>query len=366
VLVAIAAAPWVVAAWLLWRAWWRRIGPAVAGLDGPARAVAAAAAALPAGRREWGAAMAAELAHVPGRAARWRFAAGCLRTALFPARGAGVPVLATGAIAALAVAGAGFGVGAAVPALQAFAVTFVALAGAMATVAVARSGRLRRVVPGPGVAVAGLAGVAACVAALAYALVEHPEATAVLATSGTVVLAVAFAAAAWLVLAPPPGLASHRVARWAGAGGAALLVLGFLRTTRLAVEGDASPLSWVVLAPPAIFPLATMAAALAARSFRAGVQAAIWTALLGAPLVFAIGVPEAMHQYGLHVSLLLDGEGGESIGTNLNDFIWVLIAVPLLGLPFGVIGAAAAARLRRRSRQAPELEARPGGSAAGA
>jgi hypothetical protein len=130
VLVAIVAAPWVVAAWLLWRAYWRRVGPAVAGLDAPARAVAAAAAALPAGRREWGAAMVAELAHVPGRVARWRFAAGCLRAALYPARGAGVPVLATGAVAALAVAGASFGVGAAVPPLRAFAVTFVALAGA--------------------------------------------------------------------------------------------------------------------------------------------------------------------------------------------------------------------------------------------
>jgi hypothetical protein len=236
----------------------------------------------------------------------------------------------------------------------------------MATVAVARSGRLRRVVPAPGVAVAGLAGVVACIAVLVNALVEHPEAAEVMATSGTVVLAVAFAVAAWLVLAPPRGLTSHRVARWAGAAGAALLVLGFLRTTRMAAEGDGSPLSWVVLAPPAIFPLASVAAALVARSFRAGVQAAIWTALLGAPLVFAIGVPEAMHQYGLHAQLLLDGEGGESIGTNLNDFVWVLIALPLLGLPFGVIGTAVAGRLRRGRGKAPELEARSGGSAAGA
>jgi len=96
------------------------------------------------------------------------------------------------------------------------------------------------------------------------------------------------------------------------------------------------------------------------------VQAAIWTALLGAPLIFAIGVPEAMYQYGLHAELPLDGEGGEPIGTNLNDFIWVLIGVPLLGLPFGVIGAAAAARLRRRGGKAPEMEAPAGGSAAGA
>jgi len=73
--VAVAAMPfawlWVVfmaiAAWLLWRAWWRRAGDRLA----------AAGATLPADRRDWGAAMAAELAQVEDRGARWRFAAGC-------------------------------------------------------------------------------------------------------------------------------------------------------------------------------------------------------------------------------------------------------------------------------------------------
>jgi hypothetical protein len=50
-------------------------------------------------------------------------------------------------------------------------------------------------------------------------------------------------------------------------------------------------------------------AARLARSFRAGVQAATWTALLGGLLLFAIGVPEPMYQYGLDGQLLLDGDG---------------------------------------------------------
>jgi hypothetical protein len=356
VLVAIVATPWVIAAWLLWRAWWARRGPAVAAMDGPARLLAAAVAVLPEHRRDWGAAMAAELAQVGGGRARWRFAAGCLRAALFPPRGSQAPVLAAAALAAVAVAGTGLALGAAVLPLRVFAVTFVALVGAMATLSVARSRPLRQAPPGPAVAAAGLAGVAACTAALAYSLVEHPEAAAVMGPDGAIVLAVAMAASSWLVLAPPRGLASHRLGRRLGAGAALLLALGFLWTTRQAVHTGSSPLGWVALAPQVIFLVASAVAARLARSFRAGVQAATWTALLGGLLLFAIGVPEAMYQYGLDGQLLLDGEGGRNIGTNLNDFVWVLIAVPLLGLPFGVIGAAAGAWRRRYRRLGP----RPG------
>jgi hypothetical protein len=84
---ALIGTPWTIAAWLLWRAWWRRAGARLSGMDGPARLLAAASARLPQDRRDWGAAMAAELAQVQGRSARWRFAAGCARTAFFPPPG---------------------------------------------------------------------------------------------------------------------------------------------------------------------------------------------------------------------------------------------------------------------------------------
>jgi hypothetical protein len=52
--------------------WWRQAGAGIAGLDGPARLLAAATATLPADRRDWGAAMTAELAQVQDPAARSR------------------------------------------------------------------------------------------------------------------------------------------------------------------------------------------------------------------------------------------------------------------------------------------------------
>jgi hypothetical protein len=47
------ATPWMVAAWLLWRAWWRPAATRLSALDGPGWLLAAAAT-LPAGRRQWG------------------------------------------------------------------------------------------------------------------------------------------------------------------------------------------------------------------------------------------------------------------------------------------------------------------------
>jgi hypothetical protein len=97
---AVAALPWVIAARLLWRAWWRRTGAGLAALDGPARLLAVSAAALPEDRRDWGAAMAAELAQVLEREARWRFALSSARAASFPPRGSWRPVLVAGGLTA--------------------------------------------------------------------------------------------------------------------------------------------------------------------------------------------------------------------------------------------------------------------------
>jgi hypothetical protein len=79
---AVFGTPCIIAAWLLWRAWWRQAGARLSTLDGPAWLLAAAAATLPDDRRDWGAAMAAELTQVQDSPARWRFAAGCARAAV--------------------------------------------------------------------------------------------------------------------------------------------------------------------------------------------------------------------------------------------------------------------------------------------
>jgi len=112
----------------------RRLGR-VGGLVVPA----AAAATLPADRRDWGAAMTAELAQVQDPAARWRFAAGCARAALYPPGGNRAAV--AGALTFAALAATGLATDAALPAGRVFALSFVGLVGGLATLAVARSGR---------------------------------------------------------------------------------------------------------------------------------------------------------------------------------------------------------------------------------
>jgi len=108
-------------------------------LDGPALLLAAAATTLPADRRDWGAAMTAELARVQDPAARWRFAAGCARAALYPPGGNRAAV--AGALTFAALAATGLATDAALPAGRVFALSFVGLVGGLATLAVARSGR---------------------------------------------------------------------------------------------------------------------------------------------------------------------------------------------------------------------------------
>jgi hypothetical protein len=169
---AVFATPWMIAVQLLWRAWWRQAGARLSALDGPAWLVAAAAATLPADRRAWGAAMAAELAQVTDRSARWRFAAGSARAAVFPPGGNRVAVAVTGALAVAATAAAALATGAVLPAGRVFALTFVGLVGGLATLAVARRRRVGRAGPGPAVAGLALAGTAGCVAATAWYLAE--------------------------------------------------------------------------------------------------------------------------------------------------------------------------------------------------
>jgi hypothetical protein len=354
VMVALLATPWVFAVRLLWRAWRARTGAGRATMDGSARLLAAAAAALPAGRRQWGAAMSAELTQVRGRSARWRFAAGCARAAMLPARDSRVPMLAAGSLAGAAVVITALAVGQALPSMRVFAVTFVALAGAMATVAVSRPHPLRQAGSGALLTTTTLGGVAACIAVTAYFLVEHPTAAEHLPPATAVVFAVVLAGCLGMALWPPRVLttpvSTSRLARGLGAAAALTLGIGCLAASRLTYDALGGTLLWVMFAPVLISFAASALAAALGRSFRAGVQAAVWTALVGALLVFVIGVLESLHRYGIDAQLLLDGDGGHPIGVNLGDAVSTLIAIPALGLPFGVIGAALGAKWARPSK----------------
>jgi hypothetical protein len=367
---AVFGAPWMVAVQLLWRAWWRRAGAELSALDGPARLLAAAAATLPPDHREWGAAMAAELAQVRGRAARWRFAAGCARAAVLPPHAHRVAVGVAAALAAAAVAAAALATGALVPAMRVFAVAFVALVGGLATLAVARPRRVGRVRPDLAVAATGLAGIAGCVGYTTHYLVNYPSTPRIhppgtsaptLPTGTALLLAAVLAGCLWLALAPPRWLLASRAARRVGLGMAAVLVAGFLLQARPSLAawlglGDAvvrnpEVMDYLLFVPLLLVLPGAAVAAAAGRSFRAGLGACAFGLVLGAPLVVAVWLAEALRVYRLGGGLLLDGDGGVGVGANLGDAVWWTLVVLLLwALPLGVIGAAAGSLPARRRR----------------
>jgi hypothetical protein len=265
---AVFGTPWMVAARLLWRAWWREAGARLSTLDGPALLLAAAAATLPADRHDWGAAMTAELAQVQGPASRWRFAAGCARAAVLPPRDHRAAAV-SGALAVAATAAAALATGAALPAGRVFALTFVGLLGGLATLTLARSHRPRRPRPGPVVTGLALAGIAGC--------------------------------------------------------------LGFTTWYLAGVDlADAGMISYLLFATPSVVLAGSVAAAVTGRSFRAGLWACAWATLLGVPLIIAAWLAEAPHWYRRLGGLLLDADSGVGMGANLGDATWWTLIVLVL------------------------------------
>jgi hypothetical protein len=368
---AVFGAPWVIAAGLLWRAWWRQAGARLSTLDGPAWLLAAAAAMLPDDRRDWGAAMAAELAQVRDRPARWRFAVGCARTAVFPPRDHRAAVGITGALAVTTVVAAALVTGAVLPAGRVFAPVLAGLVGGLAVLMVARRSRSRgRAGPGPGIAGLALAGVAGCVAATVWYLAEYPSTqhrfppttSLTLPPVTAVVLAVVLAGCVWLAVAPPRWLAGDRHGRRVGVAMALVLPAGFVLSSRLALRGvaglDAGMMSYLLLASPLVVLTGSAAAAAAGRSFRSGLAAAAWATVLGGLLVVVAWLAEAPRWYRQFGGLLLDADGGVGMGANLGDAVWwTLIVLVLWALPLGVIGAAAGSvrARRRRAREQAKL-----------
>jgi hypothetical protein len=351
--------PWMLAAWLLWRTWWRQAGTRLSSMDGPAWLLATAAATLPPDRRDWGAAMAAELAQVQDRAARWRFAAGCARAALLPPGGNRAAVGIAGALAVAAMVAAALLTGAALPAGRAFALTFVGLLGGLATLTVARRGRAGRAGPGPAVAGLALAGIAACLAVTTYYLAEYPSYDRVyppaigvsLPPVTAVALACALAGCLWLARRPPRWLLPDRHGRRFGIAMALALVAGFVLDARL---GRSGVMEYLLNGPILVVLPGSALAAAVGRSLRSGLWACAWATLLGAPLLIAAWLAEALRWHQLGRGLLLDADGPAGVGANLGDAIWwPLIFLALWAVPMGVLGAAAGSwrARRRRARQ---------------
>jgi len=337
------ATPWMVAIRLLWRAWRAEATASSSTMDPPTRLLAAATATLPEGRRDWGEAMNAELAQVPARSARWRFAFGCALVAIFPPRSNRGPIVVAAGSSAGALLLTGFTVGEAFPPMRAFAMTFIGLIGAAAVVMVARSGPRPKPTSGPAVMVAGTAGVASCIVATGYLIDRYPAAALHLHAPAAILLAVILAGALWLVTSPPRVLTADRWARPVAVAVALVLGFGLLQSSRSDLRGSGRGIVGYVFFVPiaAIFMTAVVVAA-GRRSLWAGVQAAVWTALLASLAFCAIAMAEAVRWYQADTSLILAGDGVplDAVGENIRNFTYFLVLLPLFWLPFGVFGAA--------------------------
>ena len=275
--------------------------------DLPARIVAAATAWLPARQRDWGHAMAAELAQVHGRAGRWRFAAGALRVALFPPSGRGRRVLAVALAGLLASAAVTAVTAAEIPDLAVSAAVLGLLLGGYATVRASRPHPPCRTVPGVMVAAVALAAVAAAIVSVARIAVAHPAAAADNTHVFAVLFAVALAGYLAVALTSSRGHAgaaqrqaerlaqrlAQRLALWwalaaALASGAIWTIIDL--TTPLEPVGITGYL-WPVGAAAV---LAASVGAAATGSAGAGARAGLLTAVLSAPMHFAADLTALM------------------------------------------------------------------------
>jgi hypothetical protein len=350
---ALMAAPSVLAAMLLARAWWTRSGVRLSAPDGPARLLAVAVGTLPAARREWAAAMKSELAEVQGRPARWRFAVSAARTAFFPPPSSWRRIVVASAVAGLLVAATSLAAGRALPELQLFAVIFTALASTVAVAAVARG---RKIAPSPTIAAITCAAVAGCIAATVYLLQEDPSGGAALRPIHSVLLAIVLSGCLWLALTPPRALMTSRAARGLGVGLGLALGTGFLWSSGFPRDTGAGVMGFVILGTILMFFLGSGLAGLLDRSLRSGVQTAVWGGTIGALLILGIWLVEAVRWHQAGAGFLLDADQPSTIAANLTDAIfWVLIFVPIWALPFGIFGAVLGARMRNTTRPVPSV-----------
>jgi len=266
----------------------------MSGMDLPGRLLAVAVAALPERRRAWARAMVAELAEVEGRSARWRFALSSVRAMLWLPPAGAWPVLA------------------------------------------------------PTVLVT--AGVAASIAVTVIFLRREPAAAQYLPPPAAVYLAAVLAGCLWIALAAPRWLGTSRLAPHLGAAAAVVFAAWFWLANR--TDGTEPPLPLVLLlalvlvsAPVAVFFVPAFAAGRAGRSFRSGLQAAVWTVTAMIPLTYAIWLPEGLRRHAIDGRLLVDGEVVAPVGVNLADaLVFCLGIFPVLGLTLAVIGAGLGAR----------------------
>ncbi len=250
------------------------------------RFLAAAAARMPAVRRDWGQAMLAELDQVRGRPARWRFALGAARAALVPPRSTRLAWLAAIVLAAGACA-AGAAIHALAPGAGVAAAVAVPGLPALCALAVLARPRPARRIRGAGriVQVITVAGIAACPVLALREVSRYPAGAAGPAHDRgmTLLFAAELAGYLWLALRQPRPLAGRRSGVFGLA--AALVVAGAFLLDQSGVSGTAT---WTAaLAAP------LAAGALATRYDGGpgnGIGAVLWAGLLGGPALFIVNM----------------------------------------------------------------------------
>jgi hypothetical protein len=350
---ALIAAPSVLAAMLLARAWWTRAGSQLSALDMPARLLAVAVGALPVDRREWAAAMESELAGVQGRPPRWRFAVGAARAAFFPPPSSRGPVVVASAAAVGLIVATSLAVGRALPELQVFAVTFTVFCSVVAVRAAARG---HRIAPSPTIAAVTCTAVAGCIAATVYLLAKDPSGGAAARPVHLVVMAVVLAGCLWLALTPPAVLMTSRLARGLGVGLGFALGAGFLWSSGFPGETGEGVMGFVILGTVVVLFLGSGLAALIDGSFRSGVQTAVWGGTIGMLLILGIWLVEAVRWDQAGAGFLLDGDQPSTVIANLGDAVfWGGIFMSIWALPFGIFGAALGTRRRNSAGPVPPV-----------
>jgi len=341
-----------------------------AGHDVARRLVALATRLLPPERRDWGQAMLAELDQIKGRAARWRFALGCVRVALAPPRVAEPPGLAVRAAVVVGAAGVGLGIYRVSPATQVFAVLFAAMLAGCVWMALLRSRAAAASQAGPGGILRAvlLLGVASCVGVTLYGVVHYPEAAggpwdSVLVFL-SVILATMLTGYTWMALIPPRAATSHIVVvrRYGLVGG---LVMGGLPVvgSAAATLGHGKPLTgWSWLAAAVAAAVTVTMAARSSGDARAGIETGLWTGLVGALTLFVGGMcgtyaaaaasrlipTDAYTVHAFRESGLPDITT-YVVGDSLGGSVMMLLWIPLLSLAIGALGGALGASRPRRT-----------------
>ncbi|WP_280468823.1 hypothetical protein [Nocardia cyriacigeorgica] len=280
----------VLAASILWLALVRR-APRQA-RDGAARVLGLATAALPEHRRDWGAAMLAELDHIQDPAARRRFAVSAARTAVFAPGDPRLDTRANGVAAAI-----------------------------------------------------GSAGVAAAAASVGWFVVNHPSGAGAMPLT-LVTMSVAILVSGWLVLFPPQQLRGQTLARWTGIGAGLFTAAGVFLAARTLGNADGPGFTAVPLMLLALL-LAPAAVGVLRRSLWPGVQTAVWCVVSGVPAVVAVYVPESMAYYDRYGMAFLDNAAVPINDTLSSAVSWIVVFTAVVALPLGIIAAATGAAMGR-------------------